>query len=338
MKKIKQLAYVLLAGSVMAVSCQGEDGAVGPQGTQGDQGQQGPQGSPGMSSTQKDGFIKGTISGKRKDGTAFQESFENNYRYYAEGFRKESGLDKLSLFRSGEAASSNAIHFDLLVHNKGTSTQQVQIRDYYMDFLKKLSNNEAFAVNVEALFKDLTVVYPIAPTNTTYDFDFVFQSYGGEVSYEYIYDQTTGKRYYGFKTVGGNLVVFNNPAYNSSTGQEVGSFAYVQKADGTKLTSTDPITLKYNSLKLSFNNNSRFIMLDFQDNSLAESKVIPADTYTITNYKYDSATGALTFDYTLNIAGTARRNTSNHPITITGSVSSTVYDVIVNKANGGTAL
>ncbi|MBW3544170.1 MAG: collagen-like protein, partial [Bacteroidetes bacterium] len=308
-----------------------DDGAIGPQGEQGPQGDQGLTGPVGASTVQENGFIKGTISGTRRDGTAFQESFENNMRRNPEGFAVENSLHSLTLYRYGSVEDGNRIWMNLKIHNRGTSDQQIEVTGFDVNYLKELANNQAFAVRTYASFTDLNILYPVSPSNTAYDFDFYISQYSGSVYNDHTFrDDATDTYYRGFKNTSGDMVYFEDPSYDNNTNSYWGDFAFVIKADGTKVTSST----KYNGMRLTQDNNWHYMMYDAQGRNLSESVHVPADTYSITNFNYDTATGLLTFDYTMSIAGIARTNTTKNPISISGSVEVNVYDTIIYKANG----
>lgn len=72
---IKTFATGIVATVLLFASCKkGETGPAGSNGTNG---------SNGVVSTSTDGFIKGNVSGTRRDGTAFNEAFE--YKNYWQG-------------------------------------------------------------------------------------------------------------------------------------------------------------------------------------------------------------------------------------------------------------
>jgi hypothetical protein len=67
-----KLVYLFISISVILSACKGDDGPEGPQG---------PAGTPGPAfSFAQGGFIEGTITGTRQDGTPFTLDF--NYKYY----------------------------------------------------------------------------------------------------------------------------------------------------------------------------------------------------------------------------------------------------------------
>jgi hypothetical protein len=80
------------AGADGAPGADGLNGAQGPQGPQGPQGEPGEPGSGGESNPSKIGFMEGTITGTRRDGTPFQEEFKFEYA---------SGMEVLDLAING---------------------------------------------------------------------------------------------------------------------------------------------------------------------------------------------------------------------------------------------
>ncbi|HYF70299.1 MAG TPA: collagen-like protein [Ohtaekwangia sp.] len=84
----RSTAIALFAISFSMLSCEGEEGSIGPKGdtgAQGEQGLQGEQGIPGEDGSGnesilvKAGYAEGTITGTRQDGTEFTETFKYEY-------------------------------------------------------------------------------------------------------------------------------------------------------------------------------------------------------------------------------------------------------------------
>lgn len=70
---MKTFATGIVASALLFTSCKKEEGP---------KGEDGQPGANGTVATHSDGFIKGTISGTRQNGTAFNESFE--YKTYSQ--------------------------------------------------------------------------------------------------------------------------------------------------------------------------------------------------------------------------------------------------------------
>jgi hypothetical protein len=139
--QILTLAIGLLLSALIFTGCKKKEGAQGPQGPAGPQGPTG-QGLAGTNS----GFITGTVTGTRTNGTPFTEPF--SYTYY---FGNSSGtLDTLtwgSGYRFSMARSVNDIFsynyssIDVMTALKSSSTGTLS---FDFGFEKSLGNNQLF--------------------------------------------------------------------------------------------------------------------------------------------------------------------------------------------------
>src|SRR6187551_2152563 len=123
---MKHILFLCIAALIF--SCQGEDGEPGPKGDQGEQGVAGSAGAAGQDGEglEKEGFFEGTVSGNRKDGTAFSETFKYEYNFEAEGFSLDENSGKY-IFRiqREEVLRNGALAMNLEVLNKGTATETI---------------------------------------------------------------------------------------------------------------------------------------------------------------------------------------------------------------------
>ena len=151
MKRNYNSVLAMLIAGLFFISCEGEEGPPGPQGNQGDQGEQGPQGDPGADGADGstpyviDGFIKGTLTGTRRDGTTpINESFDFQAKYDTEGFKDEGGgFYSLSLARSTAEAAENdnfyqGVYMDLIVFDRD-GTPNIEVDYFEIDIEKEIS-------------------------------------------------------------------------------------------------------------------------------------------------------------------------------------------------------
>jgi hypothetical protein len=316
-----KLSLVLMAFILLLFGCQkGDVGPAGPAGATG------ATGAAGADANQKNinGAFAGTITGKKKDGSALKETFNYTYAYQAEGYTQSSTLD---LYRYDEKNNIGYMTMSLIVKNKGLSNQSVILNkdnDYNtFRFAKETSTTSLYEINGELILSDFNVVIPIDTLKkSTYPLDFTFSypmysdgtSYA-KVNFTSLYENN--QNYFGFPTVDGATVYFGNP--NNTTG----SFYKIVDAAGN-VSSTSSI---YGGLSLDYNINNDFI---FYGGGKDISLTVPmkADTYSITNYKYDTSTATLSFNYTMRMGGYPFPNSTRHPLTITGTFTGKVYDSI----------
>lgn len=139
------------------------------------------------------------------------------------------------------------------------------------------------------------------------------------------------------KDTDGNTIYFENPyenyIYDPQTDEYVyyGNFAYlINKAGEKSMTSEkyDALTLRIVDLDSGYG----YAIFDANGNDLSET-IDVKNQQTITNFKYDEATGLLTLDYEVIMHEYTRYNTTAHQLTIKGQVEVTVdYDKLINHA------
>ncbi len=322
---------LVLLAAVALFNCKGKDGEPGPAGTTGEQGAAGAAGAQGpagqsFQQARENGFIKGTIKGTRRDGTAFAEPFEYKIAYAGEGFEKANSLTHvLDLYRTEKPFVNEDImgaYLKVIVNNKGAANQEVKFNSFYLTFTKQLAANtrSLFYFNASAEFAPSQVVLPVSRANNA-----AYKLVGCARPNSNTYSDRTisGKRYTVFETTEGSEVFFGPLA----TGGK--QFEYLLKADGTKVTSDaawNGVTYKYDSTA------GDYIFISAGGTKLHEVVEVPADLQTISNYAYNAATGDLTFDYTLNIEAFRAANTTFNAVEVTGSVKATgLYDGMVSR-------
>lgn len=363
MKHTRLLFYTLLTACFLLGACQGEDGEPGPtgdtglQGEKGDKGDAGEDGEDGQNGEdgedgqdgedgedgvgfEKRGFFQGTVRGTRKDGTVFTEAFNFEYGPDYEGFGQHhyTGLPTFELYRTGSLVDeSNYFYADFNVVDKGLATETLtwgETGDYTdngsFQIIKEISPTTLFRFEGRPKFQETTVRQPInATANATFKFSY---NENGRL-YEEKYNVVTDESEFVFKTTDGKTVIYSsaNDQYDAAGDYYYGSIVKVLNANGTVASN-----IPYNQLRTSRNNDYEVILRNLSGADLSEEKIVPADTYSITNYVRNTETGVVTFDITFTIGNIDRENSSTNPATITAKFNSggKVYsDVVSRKKN-----
>jgi hypothetical protein len=321
-------------------SCKGEDGDIGPKGdagAAGPAGAQGPAGPAGPSAAQllENGFIKGTLKGKRRDGTAFEETFEYKLAEESDGFVKTgTTIDELFLWRYQDLMGNGWIGMNLLIENKGLANQSIKFvntssysgEGYYnyrepfeLGFQKLLPDKKLFKLSAEAVLIPVEVTLPISRAN---NITYKLVNYG--IDHLKVDNNSSGDAHLIFSDETGNLIYFKD--YNLTDEYE---FAYLINSNGQKInTSTvfgDLVVVD------NFSGSQRYTFYTKQGVDLSETIDVPADTYEITNFSHDTSAGVVTFDYKINIQQFRVENTTRNPLEITGSVRADVYNEMVMR-------
>lgn len=191
---MKKINYFLVL-ALLIVSCQGDEGEIGPagpQGEQGAQGSQGIQGTPGQNGKdayEKLGFVEGTVTGIRRDGTPFSEPFKFEYpeTYFYKGFQFNNTLGKFLYsfsYRFDPNSYQNLTMF-LEVVNKDQSCETLRLitnsyNSYQLSFQfqKELNANTLFTLIAQANVEPLNYTYPVNPTLNNSIYKFAKDDYG----------------------------------------------------------------------------------------------------------------------------------------------------------------
>ena len=217
--------------------------------------------------------------------------------------------------------------------NKGLGNQSVILtKDAYFNsfsFAKETSSTSLYEVNGRLLLLDFDVVIPIDTLKKSIyplNFDFYYGIQPGSSPYWGLNGASSlsenGHYYYGYSTTDGSVVFFSEP-YSGGAFYKI-----VDAAGNASFTSTT-----YGGLTLKNNANGKLVFYNgTQDLSLTVH--MKADTYSITNYKYDTSTATLSFNFTMRMGGYPFPNTTGHPLTVTGTFSGKVYDSITNGRVG----
>ncbi len=353
---ISYYKVLLLAASVLLSNCKsGGEGDPGPTGAPGEPGVAGVAGPAGPNGTTfeqalENGFIKGTIKGTRRDGTAFEEPFEYKIAHGPEGFYQASTTThELDIFRTNRMDYSDDGNWPyagmyIKIENKGAANQAINFNWFELYFNKILANRNQFGLKVEANFSSENVYFPISPANNAkyklMNYGRFTQNENGDFDMTYnggYNDEATGKHYNFFTDEDGNRIFFGEipGAYG------LHKYEYYITPAGAKVT---PSPIWYN---VRFNPRVNFPYLtesgiehaffttSSPDNTpsagLSQLIDVPPDTQSITNFNYNPATGELTFDYVIAIEHYRSSNTSQHPVEIKGSVKASMYNSIAYR-------
>lgn len=332
--KLKFSIYALMTAAALA-ACSGEDGEPGPQGepgAQGPQGEQGPQGTPGVGSAYKLGSLEGTVTGTRKDGTAFSETFKYEYTFNnVQAFYEENGQKYLDVSRYAESTGNGpSLYMELKQVSEGVF-EPAEV-SYYVDFnfRKELSTDDLFVIDAQPYFlaTEAFVKALSDEQNDTYNFA---TSSNGIYYQEEPWNSTAAYRLNGYYN-NKNYDVF----YSQASGSLLGLYDY---STGNEITSGMIFNL-YNKLKFKYNaTHAQPLFYDAATNAelFVAFPDVPADELTITNYTRNASTGVITFDFVIKVSkyltSPARRNSTGHDITITGKFNSggKVYKNIVAR-------
>jgi len=332
----RELSLTLILFISILIGCQkGDPGPAGPTGAAGATGATGATGPVGPDANQKyiNGAFTGTVTGTKKDGSPLKESFNYQYATGVEGYTKSSP-STLYLYRTENYGNNlGSLSMSLTALNKGLSNQNIVFtKDAYttsLSFVKETSSTSLYEVNGRLLLLDFDVVIPIDTLKkSTYplNFDFYYGIQPGSSPYWGLNMASSlnenGKYYYGFSTTDGLVVFFSEPYYGGAF------YKIVDAAGNASFTSAT-----YGGLTLKNNANNNLVFYNgTQDLSLTAH--MKADTYSITNYKYDTSTAMLSFNFTMRMGGYPFPNTTRHPLTVTGTFTGKVYDSITNGRVG----
>jgi len=238
----------------------------------------------------------------------------------------------LNLFREENYGSNlGSLSMSLKVLNKGLSNQNVSLNgDGYVNtfsFAKETSPTTLYEVNGRMILADFNVVFPIDTLKkSTYPilFNFYFNVFSGAAYWgiNTIYLNENGNYCSGFLTADGSTVFFLQPYYG-------GSFYKIVDPAGT----ASYTSATYGGLTLKNDTNGNLVFYNGTQN-LSVSAQLKADTYSITNYKYDTSTSLLSFDFNMRMGGYPFPNTTGHPLKITGTFTGKVYDSVINGRVG----
>ncbi|AYB30130.1 hypothetical protein [Chryseolinea soli] len=321
---------LMLLAIVFLANCAGKDGDPGPAGKDGSNGVDGKDGTNGTNGTNGTdgtngpstfittaGGIKGTVSGNRRDGTAFSEAFNYNLATEKGGVVKvpQTGISLIEFTRYGEPGADRHMTMVLKYEKNSISVLRENLRaflaypDMWFSFSKELPGNSLFSFSSYANFNDITAYWPISPAenDAKYHFEFEFDAFTGRVL------PTTAANTvaeYAFNIRGGAFAYYQY-------GENGGAFDKIKNADGTESTST-----LYDELVL---NEDDKLIFKRSGVDLSSTEFIPADKLDISNYSFDTTTGALKFDFVLQVAGVTRFNATLHPYTVTGQVDVIIY-------------
>ncbi|MEO8759834.1 MAG: hypothetical protein ABI388_02245 [Bacteroidia bacterium] len=136
---IKTLATGIVASTLLfAASCK-----------KGDTGPAGANGTNGLVATSTDGYIKGTITGTRQDGTSFIENYDfENYYGTPSGTLDSTGINSVEfdINRSMDVFGRNSASIAITATTPTASTGTLSLNNF--NFTKSLGTNKEFVFSV----------------------------------------------------------------------------------------------------------------------------------------------------------------------------------------------
>jgi hypothetical protein len=340
---------ILLSASVLLSNCKGEEGDPGPAGATGEPGITGVTGPAGpnaasMEQAFENGFVKGTLKGTRRDGTAFEEPFEYKLAYEPEAFyTQKENTQRLDIFRTkvldwGDDGNEPYVYLYLDVDNKGAASQTVNVSWLELYFNELQTNRNRFDLRLHTTFTPERAYFPISPAhNAKYKLVNFGRSYHNGDSGSNLVgrttDEATNKEYFYFTDEAGNQIFFGEITGSA----ELYRYEYYLTPAGTKVVGS-PVwyNVRFNASAYDSQAHAAtspaFFTTVSVDNTvqtgLSQEMDVPADTQSITNYNYNPVTGDLSFDYAISIQQYQPWNTTQHPLEIKGSVKTTIYDKV----------
>lgn len=266
------------------------------------------------------GFLKGTVSGNRRDGTAFSESF--NYEYSRDTVTM-SVNNKLLIERGGIPSFNTAMGMTL-IDQDGILKPLSDPFSVFFSFRKKLDAATLFTLTAQPYFSSTTAFTRILSSkeNEIYDFNTNWPMESAYYNNSYWNGTKAGSSYVLYMYIG-------NDSYDVHYSQTTGSLLGVYTFKDNKFIESGSMFDLYNKLTLKLNPSLGTVV--FHDAttgaSLAEQiPDVPADQFFITNYTKDAATGVVTFDFEIKVSGhkssAYRQNSTGHDLTITGKFNS----------------
>jgi hypothetical protein len=330
LKKIKLIFLLATLAAVMG-ACAGEDGEIGPagepglDGEKGDKGDQGDEGDPG-DGFEEIGSLTGTISGTRRDGTAFSKLFSYKYSVSNQmAFYEENGVTRLDIDRNAGPQSDDYFDFQLKLED-GTLKPASAYFATHIAFSEEENSTTLFSLNARAFYGEMQgfVKQLKDELNDAYHF---YLDTNGQINYN-SYNLYVEEKFVPVYSFDASM---NGTSFDVYFHQETGALFAVEDPDADLLLFSGEMFDFYSDLK--FVHNPAVGIDTFFDAETNEdlSEVIPTtppDEFVVTNYNHDPSTGILTFDFVLQIdeneGSGARINSTNHDLTVTGSYNSGV--------------
>lgn len=305
-----------LAAGLIFSAC--GDGDPGPQGPEGERGKEG-----SGSGLIKRGYFTGTVTGVRRDGTSFSETFDYQYaRDVFEGFSYdwETGSTLVTIIRQKNTnADEGFINLQFKVLNAGTENERIDFHVPYewswpfnFRFAKEMESSGLFQFVTYSRMRNIPFRRIISrEENAKYKF---VEDEKGHINDYYEDNETFGSVYFLYNT-DGDKIYFEptGERYDAFNNYYYGAFLKMVSPDGSE-TSTSSL---YSELRYV---GDRFY-LESTSKDISEL-IAEDDQYEITNYSHDNSTGVLSFDFTATIGIYGAHNPTRHPITITGSFNS----------------
>jgi hypothetical protein len=342
-------SFLLVLAVVLLTACAGDDGEPGPKGDKGDAGDTGApgtNGTDGEDTAAKLGYFQGTVSGHRQDGTAFQEAF--NYEYV---FGDEVAGQTEWLFQRFETAGASIAN-EIISAGSGSVAMDVEVGKGYVKLLtepetdgglypldfffalnKGLSNSQIFRMRAQPHMEErrYNTFVEIGPeANGIYKFNV---STAGKIQWSFGDLDFDGKDdcLALFRAVDGGEYKFY---YDLNTGTLLAIEFNGEIIDNPAMFDV------YDNVKYVWNEaRELYEVVSAADKTPLSEEIgfVPADEFTITNYKNEN--GAISFDFSITVSKyrgfIGHRepgpfpfylmdgfNTTGHDLTITGKYSS----------------
>jgi hypothetical protein len=262
------------------------------------------------------GSIEGTVAGQRFDGTAFSENFTYDLSG-TKGFISTNASKNqfLTMYLYGPD-TGNDYMFLSLKYDKKKVVSLDESSSIHFSFLKEMKNNTALSIAVQPITRPSDFHWPMKPALNDATYHFVFNAGSNGV----IYNRDRNQNWI-FKTVAGDSVAF---------GEYFGDFLYIRKPNG----STEYSSTLYGSLHFYTNGFYEYYFTDQTGANLSVTETIPADQLDVKNFSFDEGTGAMKFDFVLQVSGRGRNlgsNSTQHPLTITGKADILVYSDVSSR-------
>jgi hypothetical protein len=334
----KQSKFFALAVAMALVSCKGEEGEIGPKGEIGTSGPQGPAGAS-YDKVYENSFMKGTITGKRKDGTTFSEPFEYKLAPGNASFETISATEHSILLRRLKSMGSSYddyMDMRVTVTNKDQASASAKFTSAYSKFTKELANRNLFAVEAAPSFNAREITLPMSRANNVN-----YKLVDNGINLQYSNDQLSGQAYYNVKDTDGHTIFFSNMwTYDAVVQSYYVEFRHIVSNEGVKSTASE----KWGNIRIyeeigNYTNTRSF--RTSTGTNLSEKINVPSDTQEITNLSYNPSSGQLSFNFKLVISeyrgfdryydGVSKKNTTMNPLEIKGSFSGTVYNGTVMR-------
>jgi hypothetical protein len=284
-------------------------------------------------------FIEGEITGTFTDGAAFTEPFRfEQVSTDIEKFEETQYGQQLDLVRS---QGSSFLKLSLILEDAGLPTEKLSFltdnntTPSEFDFFYRKEENASSLIEISGKGFYSTTSFRSMSVEENKTYNLVVDKYNDPViiaqSKEIVPSGMGGEplriRRFQFRNTNGDVIHFS--------GQEDTPYIFqkIVYADGS--TSTDDTLYK----NLIYVLRAGIPSAEFKkktasgDIGLSESFKIIDGSGSILTHTYDLATGRLTFDFTISLAGSSSTNSTEHDLTIAGTFDSGPGKIYLNTTN-----